>query len=233
MSQINPFITESWERVLKKEFDSEYFLSLKNFLLEEKKKYEIFPPDSQRFSAFNLTPFENVKVVIIGQDPYHGYGQAHGLCFSVPEGVKKPPSLQNIFKEIRNDLGFSIAESGNLEGWAKQGVLLLNAILSVRAKQPGSHQKQGWEAFTNAVIKELSDKKTGLVFLLWGAYAQQKQDLIDISKHYVLNSTHPSPFSAYRGFLGCKHFSKTNEILSKQGLKEIEWGGLKDDLFTI
>ena len=233
MSQINPFITESWGRVLKKEFESEYFLSLKNFLLEEKKKYEIFPPDSQRFSAFNLTPFEKVKVVIIGQDPYHGYGQAHGLCFSVPEGVKKPPSLQNIFKEIRNDLGFSIAESGNLESWAKQGVLLLNAILSVRAKQPGSHQKQGWETFTNAVIKELSDKKTGLVFLLWGAYAQQKQDLIDVSKHYVLKSTHPSPFSAYRGFLGCKHFSKTNEILSKQGLKEIEWGGLKDDLFTI
>lgn len=221
--EINPAIEEGWKKILIGEFNSEYFKNLKAFLLEEREKQTIYPPGSKIFSAFNLTPFDKVRVVILGQDPYHGKGQAHGLCFSVPEGIPQPPSLVNIFKEIKEDLGIKIPKSGNLEKWAQQGVLLLNATLTVRANQAGSHQNKGWETFTDFVIKELSDKKQGLVFLLWGNYAQAKEPLIDTTKHHVLKATHPSPFSVHRGFFGCKHFSKTNEILRKQGFTEINW----------
>ncbi len=186
-------------------------------------KYVVFPPGKDIFSAFNHTPFDNVKVVIIGQDPYHGEGQAHGLCFSVPDGIRKPPSLVNIFKEIKDDLGYEIPESGNLEKWASQGVLLINATLTVRANTAGSHQKRGWEQFTDAVIKKLSSEKSGLVFLLWGNFAIAKSELIDPIKHHILTSVHPSPFSVYRGFFGCKHFSKTNDILKSIGKNEIDW----------
>ncbi|MBI9038830.1 MAG: uracil-DNA glycosylase [Bacteroidales bacterium] len=220
---MKPIIEESWKNILKDQFNSDYFFDLKKFLIEEKKKYNIYPPGSSMFSAFDLTPFNNVKVIIIGQDPYHGAGQAHGLCFSVPEGVKNPPSLKNIFKELYNDLRIPPSENGNLENWAMQGVLLLNATLSVRANQAGSHQNKGWEIFTDSVIKTLSEKKTGLVFILWGNYAKAKEKIIDSNKHYVLKAAHPSPFSAYSGFFGCKHFSKTNEILKNSGLQEIDW----------
>ncbi len=223
MAQIKPLIDDSWKEVLTDEFNSEYFQNLKEFLLEEKKQHKVFPPGSQIFSAFNFTPFDKVKVVIIGQDPYHGQGQAHGLCFSVPKGIKIPPSLKNIFKEINQDIGLPISESGNLGNWAKQGILLLNATLTVRANQAGSHQNKGWEIFTDSVIKKLSKRKSGLVFLLWGAFAQAKDGLIDTSKHHILKAAHPSPFSSYRGFFGCRHFSKTNEKLKAQGLKEIDW----------
>lgn len=223
MSNISPSIDESWRQTLENEFNTTYFAELKKFLVEEKRKYTIYPPGSLIFSAFNHTPFDKVKVVIIGQDPYHGKGQANGLCFSVRNGIAQPPSLVNIFKEIRNDLGLPMPVSGNLERWADQGVLLLNATLTVRENQPGSHQNHGWENFTNAVIKELSARKSGLVFLLWGKFAQAKEALIDTVKHYVLKAAHPSPFSAYNGFFGCKHFSKTNELLRQQGLREIDW----------
>ncbi len=216
-------IDDSWNEVLIDEFKSDYFTELKAFLVEEKKEHTVYPPESQIFSAFTLTPFNEVKVVILGQDPYHGTGQAHGLCFSVPEGIKQPPSLKNILKEIHNDLNLAIPTSGNLENWAKQGVLLLNATLTVRANMAGSHQKKGWEKFTDKVIQELSDKREGLVFLLWGNYAQAKANLINPNKHYILKSVHPSPLSAHRGFMGCSHFSKTNEILKNNGLEEIEW----------
>lgn len=219
----NITIDESWKALLAKEFEQAYFKELKNFLLEEKKKNVVYPPGGLIFSAFNRTPFGSVKVVIIGQDPYHGPGQANGLCFSVSEGIKQPPSLVNIFKEINNDLGIAFPKSGNLEPWADQGVLLLNATLTVRANQAGAHQNKGWEIFTDAVIKILSEQKKGLVFLLWGRYAQAKEVLIDASKHHILKAAHPSPFSAYNGFFGCKHFSKTNELLRKQGLQEINW----------
>ena len=220
---ISPTIDPSWKAVLADEFKSPYFLELKNFLLEEKARYIVYPPGSSIFEAFNKTPFDKVKVVLIGQDPYHGQGQAHGLCFSVNEGLKPPPSLVNIFKELADDLGIPFPKSGNLEPWAKQGVLLLNATVTVRANQAGSHQNKGWEHFTNAVIKIVSTQKKGLVFLLWGKYAQAKEELIDKSKHYILKAAHPSPFSAYNGFFGCKHFSQTNELLRKQGLQEIDW----------
>ena len=220
---INPTIEESWKTALKEEFNSEYLKTLKAFLIEERSKNIVYPPASKIFNAFNLTPLDKVKVVIIGQDPYHGAGQANGLCFSVSEGIPQPPSLQNIFKEINSDLGFPIPKSGNLEPWAKQGVLLLNATLTVRANQAGSHQKMGWEYFTDAVIKYLSDKKKGLVFLLWGKFAQAKEILIDKTKHHILKAAHPSPFSVHSGFFGCKHFSKTNEFLIQQGLEEVEW----------
>jgi len=223
MEKIKPIVEESWRNILKDQFNSDYFFDLKKFLIEEKKQYNIYPSGSSMFSAFDLTPFNNVKVIIIGQDPYHGTGQAHGLCFSVPEGVKNPPSLKNIFKELYNDLRIPPSENGNLENWAKQGVLLLNATLSVRANQAGSHQNKGWEIFTDSVIKTLSEKKTGLVFILWGNYAKAKEKIIDANKHYVLKAAHPSPFSAYSGFFGCKHFSKTNEILKNSGLPEIDW----------
>ncbi|MDZ7741424.1 MAG: uracil-DNA glycosylase [Bacteroidota bacterium] len=223
MNNVKPDIEQSWEATLQHEFEADYFKQLKEFLLEERKQHLVYPPGSQIFSAFNHTPFEEVKVVIIGQDPYHGTGQAHGLCFSVPEGIKAPPSLQNIFKEIESDLGIRPPSHGNLESWARQGVLLLNATLTVRASQAGSHQGKGWEEFTNQAIKKLSKDRFGIVFLLWGKYAQDKEELIDTGKHYILKAPHPSPFSANRGFFGCGHFSKTNEILSKIGRKGIDW----------
>lgn len=220
---VNPVIDESWREVLANEFDAPYFQALKIFLLEEKKKFTIFPPGSLIFSAFNHTPFEKVKVVLLGQDPYHGPGQAHGLCFSVNKGIEKPPSLINIFKEIESDLGIPAQNHGNLEKWADQGVLLLNATLTVRARQAGSHQNKGWERFTDAAIKALSEKRTGLVFLLWGNYAGAKQALIDTTRHHVLKAPHPSPLSASRGFLGCRHFSKANELLRAHGAEPINW----------
>ncbi len=224
MNETNkPIIDKSWAEILANEFNSPYFFQLKTFLIEEKQKYNIFPKGSQIFSAFNRTPFDKVKVVIIGQDPYHGENQANGLCFSVANGVKNPPSLINIFKELNTDLGIRIPKNGNLEKWANQGVLLLNATLTVRAHEAGSHQNKGWEIFTDSIIKHLSEKKEGLVFILWGNYAQAKQKLIDTSRHFVLKAAHPSPFSAYNGFFGCKHFSKTNEILIKQGKQPISW----------
>lgn len=216
-------IEDSWYNLLQDEFEKDYFIQLKSFLKTEKEKYTIYPPGNKIFSAFNHTPVNKVKVVIIGQDPYHGEGQANGLCFSVSDGIKHPPSLVNIFKELNNDLNIPMPKSGNLEKWANQGVLLLNAILTVRANQPGSHQKQGWEEFTDTVIKKLSEHKDGLIFLLWGKFAQEKAALIDNTKHFILKAAHPSPFSAYNGFFGCKHFSKTNEILVNRGLKPIDW----------
>ncbi|MBP5724492.1 MAG: uracil-DNA glycosylase [Bacteroidales bacterium] len=220
---MDPKIEPSWKNVLIDEFNKPYFVALKEFLVEEKKKYVVYPAGANIFNAFACTPFNKVKVVIIGQDPYHGPGQAHGLSFSVPEGIQKPPSLVNIFKELQSDIGKPIPESGNLESWARQGVLLLNATLTVRANQAGSHQKHGWEQFTDSVIRTLSDQKSGLVFLLWGRFAQDKAALIDASKHHILKAAHPSPLSAYNGFFGCKHFSKTNEILLSQGETAIEW----------
>lgn len=219
----HPQIEESWGRILQEEFESPYFLELKQFLREEKKAETIYPPGHLIFNAFNQTPFNRVKVVILGQDPYHGPGQAHGLCFSVPDGIAFPPSLQNIFKEISNDLGIPVPSSGNLTPWANQGVLLVNAILTVRANQPASHQNKGWEKFTDAVIRNLSEKRKNLIFMLWGNYAQAKESLIDNSRHYILKAAHPSPLSASRGFFGCGHFSKANEILSGLGVKEIDW----------
>jgi len=216
-------IADSWKGKLKKEFEKEYFNDLIQFVRKECTTGTVYPPGKEIFRAFDSCSFEEVKVVIIGQDPYHGDGQANGLCFSVHDGIKQPPSLQNIFKEIRNDLGKPIPVSGNLERWARQGVLLLNATLTVRASSPGSHQNKGWETFTDAVIKNISDEKSNVVFLLWGAYAQKKGEVIDRSKHLVLMSAHPSPFSADRGFFGCKHFSKANEYLKSKGLKEIDW----------
>lgn len=220
----NPKIEDSWKEVLIDEFQKPYFQQLKAFLVEEKSQYAVYPPGNLIFNAFDQTPFNKVKVVVLGQDPYHGKGQAHGLCFSVPNGIPAPPSLVNIFKEINKDLGIAIPSHGNLEAWAKQGVLLLNATLTVRANQPLSHHKKGWETFTDRVIEILSAEKTGIVFLLWGNSAKVKEQLIDSSKHYVLKAAHPSPFSANNGFFGCKHFSKTNEILEKQNLTPIDWG---------
>jgi len=219
----SPFIEESWFEALREEFEKPYFASLKEFLKKEKKAHQIFPPGSQIFNAFELTPLPAVKVVILGQDPYHGPGQAHGLCFSVPDGIRPPPSLVNIFKEIESDLKIKSPNSGNLEKWARQGVLLLNATLTVRNGQAGSHQGKGWETFTDKVIATISEQRAGIVFLLWGRYAQAKHTLIDKNKHFILTTTHPSPLSVYRGFSGCKHFSQTNEILHQHGLGEIDW----------
>jgi len=220
---VTPSIEESWRIALQEEFNKPYFLQLKNFLMEERKQHIVYPPGKLIFSAFNHTPINNVKVVILGQDPYHGVGQANGLCFSVSDGIKMPPSLVNIFKEIENDLGYPIPNSGNLERWADQGILLLNAMLTVRANEPGSHQGKGWETFTNSVIQHLSNEKQGIVFLLWGKYAQAKEALINGTKHHILKAAHPSPFSAYNGFFGCKHFSKTNTLLLGQGKTAIDW----------
>jgi uracil-DNA glycosylase len=223
MEKIDPKIEESWKAVLSEEFNQAYFYELREFLREERKDHTVYPPGNLIFNAFEKTPFHQVKVVILGQDPYHGPGQAHGLCFSVPEGVAQPPSLVNIFKEICSDLKIPVPKHGNLEKWARQGVLLLNATLTVRANQAGSHQKKGWEQFTDRVIQLLSQHKTGLVFILWGRYAQAKESLIDTGKHFILKGPHPSPLSAYAGFFGCKHFSKTNELLRNQLLAEIDW----------
>jgi len=216
-------IAPSWKDRLEKEFEKEYFTSLIQFVKQEYQTQTVYPPGKEIFRAFDCCAFEDVKVVIIGQDPYHGPGQANGLCFSVRDGVRQPPSLVNIFKEINKDLGKSIPVSGDLERWAHQGVLLLNATLTVRASSPASHQNKGWETFTDAAIKMISDAKSNVVFLLWGAYAQKKGEVINRSKHLVLVSAHPSPFSADRGFFGCKHFSKANEYLQSKGLKEIDW----------
>jgi uracil-DNA glycosylase len=223
MGNNNLQIEQRWKEVLEDEFNSAYFKELKNFLKEEKKDHVIYPPGPKIFNAFNFTPFNRVKAVIIGQDPYHGDGQAHGLCFSVPEGVAKPPSLINIFKELNDDLGIPVPASGNLEKWALQGVMLLNATLTVRAHEPGSHQNKGWEKFTDSAITALSEQRENLVFLLWGAFAQKKSELINPERHHILKAAHPSPFSASNGFFGCGHFSKTNEILRKLGLREIDW----------
>jgi len=208
---------------LSDQFGASYFAQLKEFLVEERSQFTIYPPGSKIFAAFDLTPFNKVKVVILGQDPYHGPGQAHGLCFSVPDGVDLPPSLQNIFKELNNDLGIPIPRKGNLQQWAMQGVLLLNATLTVRARQAGSHQNRGWEQFTDAAISRLSKERDHLVFLLWGNYAIAKEVLIDTNKHLTLKSPHPSPLSASRGFFGNKHFSRTNEYLRSHGIGEIDW----------
>ena len=221
---ISPKIESSWFEVLRPQFEAPYFAQLKNFLLAERQQYTCYPAGSNIFAAFDRTPFDKVKVVILGQDPYHEPGQAHGLCFSVPNGIPVPPSLVNIIKEINSDLGVNIpTDRGNLEGWADQGVLLLNATLTVRAHQAGSHQRQGWETFTDAAISALSQQRSGIVFLLWGSFAIAKSQLIDRTKHYVLTAPHPSPLSAYRGFFGCKHFSQCNALLQQQGLEPIDW----------
>ena len=216
-------IDASWREKLKAEFEKPYFQKLADFVKSEYRSHKVYPPGPEIFSAFDHCPFSNIKVVIIGQDPYHGYGQANGLCFSVHDGIKKPPSLVNIFQEIKQDLGKPIPDSGNLERWADQGVLLLNATLTVRASSPGSHQNKGWETFTDAVIKKVSDERENVVFVLWGAYAQRKGSIIDSSKHYVLKSPHPSPYSADRGFFGNRHFSKANEFLEMKGLSPVNW----------
>ena len=218
-----PDIETRWYEVLKEEFESPYFAEIKRFLIEEKKQHIVFPPSQLIFNAFYLTPFDKVKVVILGQDPYHNIGQAHGLAFSVPDNIQKPPSLQNIFKELNEDLGIPIPANGNLEKWAKEGVLLLNASLTVRAHNAASHAKIGWQRFTDAAIKALSEQKQNLVFLLWGNYAIAKENLIDSNKHLILKTVHPSPLSASRGFFGCKHFSKTNEYLIKNNITPIDW----------
>jgi len=218
-------IEESWLKILKDEFDKPYMKALKAFLLTEKEKgYEVYPKGSEIFNALNHTSFEKVKVVLLGQDPYHGPGQAHGLSFSVQKGVTIPPSLKNIYKELASDIpGFVIPSHGNLTKWADEGVLLLNATLTVRAREAGSHQGKGWEIFTNKIISRISEEHEGIVFLLWGRYAQNKTALIDSSKHKILTAAHPSPFSAYNGFFGCNHFSKTNEILKQEGKNPVDW----------
>ena len=215
-------IEESWKTMLQEQFNMPYFEELKKFIRQEATIHKVFPPGPQIFSAFDYTPFEQVRVVIIGQDPYHGAGQANGLCFSVSSGIKPPPSLVNIFKELKSDLNIPIPPHGNLEKCARQGVFLFNATLTVRQSIAGSHQDKGWELFTDAVIKTLSEHKSGLVFLLWGRFAQAKEILIDRSKHHILKAAHPSPFSATK-FFGCKHFSETNSILTSEGFKPIDW----------
>ena len=216
-------IEPSWKSMLAEEFNKDYFIALKQFLKEEKLTGKtIFPPGNRIFSAFNNTPFESVKVVIIGQDPYHGPGQANGLCFSVSNGINKPPSLQNIFKELNADLGIPIPSSGDLAAWSRQGVLLLNSTLTVRCNEPGSHQLKGWEQFTDAVIRKISERKTGVVFMLWGRYAQAKESLIDASRHFILKAAHPSPL-ARGAFFGCRHFSVANRLLQSSGKSPVNW----------
>ena len=216
-------IEPSWKAKLESEFSKPYFVELRNFIRKEKEAgKKIFPPANRIFAAFEHTPFEKVKVVIIGQDPYHGEGQANGLCFSVSNGINKPPSLVNIFKELQDDVGIPIPSSGNLDKWSEQGVLLLNATLTVRAGEAGSHQNKGWEQFTDAVIKKVSDELNGVVFMLWGRYAQAKESLIDHNKHYILSAAHPSPL-ARGAFFGSKHFSKANEILRNAGRQPVDW----------
>ena len=219
---INPQLHDSWKALLLEEFQKDYFIQLKQFLVEEKAKYVVYPPSNLIFSAFNFTPFDEVKVVILGQDPYHGGGQANGFCFSVNDGVAMPPSLKNIFKEVVADCGCAIPLTGNLEHWAKQGVFLLNATLTVRQNIAGSHQKKGWEQFTDSVIKLISDNKENVVFLLWGNYARAKKELIDSQKHLVLEAAHPSPL-ARGAFFGSKHFSQTNAYLKSKGKHQVNW----------
>lgn len=217
-------IEESWKKVLQSEFSKSYFENIVAFLKTEKAQNKIiYPPGSLIFNAFDKTPFTRLKVVLLGQDPYHGAGQAMGLSFSVPKGIRQPPSLINIFKELQDDVGVPIPATGDLTSWATQGVMLLNAALTVRAGEPNSHAKIGWHQFTDAVIKKVSDEKKGIVFLLWGSFAHQKQELIDQTKHYVLKAAHPSPYSADKGFFGCRHFSKTNNYLVQQKQDPINW----------
>jgi len=220
---MNVKIESSWQEALQDDFNSASFAHLRTFLKEEKKHYTVYPPGDKIFEAFRLTPLDKVKVVILGQDPYHGPGQSHGLCFSVSKGIKQPPSLKNIIKELHNDLGISIPVDGDLSSWARQGVLLLNATLTVRAHQAGSHQKQGWEKLTDSVIAKVSENCSHCVFILWGNYAQKKIPLINSDKHLILTSVHPSPLSAHRGFFGSKPFSKTNHWLQEKGLAPIDW----------
>ncbi|MBP9150711.1 MAG: uracil-DNA glycosylase [Flavobacteriales bacterium] len=221
---MKPKIEPSWQKLLSSEFDAEYFSTLRNFLMEEKKTETVYPPGSLIFNAFDRTPVASVKAVILGQDPYHGPNQAHGLCFSVNGGIVPPPSLKNIFKELNTDIGMNEPASGNLTKWADQGVLLLNATLTVRAHNAGSHQGKGWEQFTDAAIQKLSKERKNLVFLLWGKFAQNKSSLINTENgHLILKAPHPSPLSAYTGFLGCKHFSKTNDFLNENGISPIDW----------
>lgn len=220
---MNVRLEPSWKEALKTEFDKEYFAKLADFVKSEYQHHRIYPPGGQIFNAFDFCPLDQVKVVIIGQDPYHGAGQANGLCFSVAEGVRMPPSLVNIFKELKTDLGVDLPPHGSLERWAKQGVLLLNATLTVRASSPGSHQDKGWEEFTDAAIKAVSEKREGVVFILWGAYAQRKGSIIDGSKHFVIRSAHPSPFAAHKGFFGSRPFSKANQYLANNGKNIINW----------
>ena len=216
-------IEQSWKTRLQNEFGKEYFIKLTNFVKNEYNSYTVYPTGGLIFNAFDKCSFENVRIVILGQDPYHGPGQAHGLCFSVKDGIAFPPSLINIFKEIRNDLDISLPDSGNLERWAEQGVLLINATLTVRAGQAGSHQNKGWEQFTDEVIRLVAKEKNNVVFILWGSYAQKKGETIDRTKHLVLESPHPSPLSASRGFFGNKHFSKANVYLVEHGMEPVEW----------
>ena len=221
---MNVKIAESWKNHLQPEFEKPYFKSLVEFVKAEYQNHVCYPPGKLIFNAFEHCGFDDVRVVIIGQDPYHGAGQAHGLSFSVADGVRMPPSLLNIFKELNDDLAVPMPKSGNLEHWAKQGILLLNATLTVRANEAGSHQNKGWEQFTDAVIRALNNEKEGLVFMLWGKYAQDKGSFIDRNKHFVLKARHPSPMSAnFGGWFGCKHFSQTNNYLKSKGQKEIEW----------
>lgn len=216
-------IHESWKKVLKKEFDKDYFVRLVDFVKNEYQIGKVYPPPKMLFNAFDLCSFDDVKVVILGQDPYHGINQANGLSFSVNKGVSVPPSLLNIYKEMKSDIGVDNGKNGDLSGWARQGVLLLNATLTVKANQAGSHQNKGWEEFTDAAIKLISDKKDHVIFILWGAFAQKKAVLIDPIKHLVVQSAHPSPFSADRGFFGSRPFSKTNDWLTEHNLKTIDW----------
>lgn len=216
-------IEKSWKDALQSEFNKAYFLQLADFIRSQYASKLIFPSGKDIFRAFDCCPFDKVKVVIIGQDPYHNVGQAHGLCFSVNEGVEFPPSLINIFKEIERDLQLPIPKTGNLTRWAEQGVLLLNATLTVEAHKAGSHQAKGWESFTDATIRALNEKREGIVYLLWGNYAQQKASFVDTNKNLVLKTVHPSPLSAYRGFIGCGHFSQANNYLKSKGLQEINW----------
>jgi uracil-DNA glycosylase len=221
---MNVQIEESWKKVLHQEFSKSYFENIVAFLKTEKAQGKIiYPPGSLIFNAFEKTPFNKLKVLLLGQDPYHGKGQAMGLSFSVPKGVRPPPSLLNIFKELHDDVGMLIPTIGDLTPWAEQGVMLLNAALTVRAGEPNSHAKIGWHEFTDAVIKKVSDEKEGVVFLLWGSFAHQKQELIDQTKHHVLKAAHPSPYSADKGFFGCRHFSKTNKFLTDQKQDPINW----------
>ncbi len=218
-----PPITGKWADVLKKEFSQDYYKKLYMKVREEYQNYKIFPPSGDIFNALHFTPLENVKAVILGQDPYHDDGQAHGLCFSVKKGVDIPPSLQNIYKELHDDVGITIPDHGYLEKWARQGVLMLNTVLTVRAHQAHSHKDIGWEQFTDAIIKAVDEQDRPVVFLLWGKPAQMKKSLLKNPKHLVLEAPHPSPLSAYRGFFGCRHFSKANEFLKKNGVDPIDW----------
>ncbi|MFN8289702.1 MAG: uracil-DNA glycosylase [Chitinophagaceae bacterium] len=221
---VNVKIEDSWKKVLQEEFSKPYFEQIVSHIRTEKAQGKIiYPPGPAIFNAFDTTPFDNVKVVILGQDPYHGPGQAHGLCFSVQNGVPPPPSLQNMFKELHEDIGFHIPAHGNLTSWARQGVFLLNASLTVRAGEPMSHSKIGWAPFTDTVIKKISEGKEHVVFMLWGKFAQEKRTLIDESKHLVLRAAHPSPLSAHAGFFGCRHFSKANEYLVSKGIEPVDW----------